>query len=96
MSVSSLSWMHLHMCKRVSLTWFWQPTRMLSTFLILSPDRTVSSLHTSPARRQVVVSVHGLPGQACAPPLDRRHLLCVWDIWQPSGPQKVLVCESQV
>lgn len=42
------------------------------------------------------MSVHGLPDQACAPPLDHRHLLCVWDIWQPSGPQKVLVCESQV
>ncbi|KAK1335312.1 hypothetical protein QTO34_004897 [Cnephaeus nilssonii] len=68
----------------------------LNTSLPFLQHRTVSSLHTSPARRQVVVSVHGLPGQACAPPLDRRHLLCVWDIWQPSGPQKVLVCESQV
>ncbi|XP_036284770.1 cytoplasmic dynein 2 intermediate chain 1 isoform X1 [Pipistrellus kuhlii] len=68
----------------------------LNTSLPFLQYRKVSSLHTSPARRQVVVSVHGLPGQACAPPLDRRHLLCVWDIWQPSGPQKVLVCESQV
>ncbi|ELK37998.1 WD repeat-containing protein 60 [Myotis davidii] len=67
----------------------------LNTSLPFLQHRNVSSLHTSPARRQVV-SVHGLPDQACVPLLDRRHLLCVWDIWQPSGPQKVLVCESQV
>ncbi|XP_059567282.1 cytoplasmic dynein 2 intermediate chain 1 isoform X6 [Myotis daubentonii] len=67
----------------------------LNTSLPFLQHRSVSSLHASPAQRQVV-SVHGLPDQACAPPLDRRHLLCVWDIWQPSGPQKVLVCESQV
>lgn len=47
-------------------------------------------------QRQTVVSVHGLPGAAFAPALDGRYVLCVWDIWQPSGPQKVLICESEV
>lgn len=64
--------------------------------LSVSADRTVSCLHASRAQRRTVVSVHGLPRKACAAPLDGRHLLCVWDIRQPSGPQKVLVCEPQV
>lgn len=43
-----------------------------------------------------MVSVHGLPETAPASPLDSRFVLCVWDVWRPSGPQKVLVCESEV
>ncbi|KAK7801100.1 hypothetical protein U0070_022763 [Myodes glareolus] len=58
--------------------------------------RKVSCLHASRVQRQTVVSVHDLPEKAFAPSLDSRHLLCVWDIWQPSGPQKVLICESKV
>ncbi|XP_045876253.1 cytoplasmic dynein 2 intermediate chain 1 isoform X1 [Meles meles] len=59
-------------------------------------NRTVLCLCASRGQRQMVVSVHGLPGAPFAPALDNRHVLCVWDIWQPSGPQKVLVCESKV
>lgn len=43
-----------------------------------------------------MVSVHDLPEKAFVPLLDSKYVLCVWDIWQPSGPQKVLICESQV
>ncbi|XP_054430747.1 cytoplasmic dynein 2 intermediate chain 1 isoform X2 [Pteronotus mesoamericanus] len=68
----------------------------LNTSLPFLQHREVSCLHASQAQRQTVVSVHGLPGKACAPPLDSRCVLCVWDLWQPSAPQKVLVCESQV
>lgn len=67
-----------------------------SLFLVLSSDRSVSCLHTCQAQRRTLVSVHGLPGKALAPLLDHRHVLCVWDVRQPSGPQKVLVCESKV
>lgn len=42
------------------------------------------------------MSVHGLPGKAVSPLLDSRYVLCVWDIWQPSGPQKTLISESEV
>ncbi|EHB08753.1 WD repeat-containing protein 60 [Heterocephalus glaber] len=63
---------------------------------IVSGDRKVSCLHASQVQRQTVVSVHDLPGKAFAQPLDHRYILCVWDIWQPSGPQKVLICESKV
>lgn len=67
-----------------------------SLFLVLSSDRSVSCLHACQAQRRTLVSVHGLPGKALVPLLDHRHVLCVWDVRQPSGPQKVLVCESKV
>ncbi|KAM5302622.1 cytoplasmic dynein 2 intermediate chain 1 isoform 2-T2 [Glossophaga mutica] len=68
----------------------------LNTSLPFLQHRNVSCLHASRVQRRTVVSVHGPPGKAFAAPLDGRHVLCVWDIRQPSGPQKVLVCESQV
>ncbi|EPY89240.1 WD repeat-containing protein 60 [Camelus ferus] len=67
-----------------------------NTGLLFLQNRRVTCVHASQAQRRTVVSVHGLPGKAAAPLLDSRHLLCVWDIWQPSGPQKVLLCESEV
>ncbi|XP_068828855.1 cytoplasmic dynein 2 intermediate chain 1 [Capricornis sumatraensis] len=68
----------------------------LGTSLPFLQDRRVSCLHACQAQRRTVVSVHGLPGKALVPLLDHRHVLCVWDVRQPSGPQKVLVCESKV
>ncbi|XP_052040801.1 cytoplasmic dynein 2 intermediate chain 1 isoform X2 [Apodemus sylvaticus] len=68
----------------------------LNTSLPFLQSRKVSCLHASRIQRQTVVSVHDLPEKPFAPSLDSRHLLCVWDIWQPSGPQKVLICESKV
>uniref|UniRef100_A0A8C0SSQ8 Cytoplasmic dynein 2 intermediate chain 1 n=1 Tax=Canis lupus familiaris TaxID=9615 RepID=A0A8C0SSQ8_CANLF len=68
----------------------------LNTSLPFLQDREVSCLCASQVQRQMVVSVHGLPAAAFAPALDSRHVLCVWDIRQPSGPQKVLLCESKV
>ncbi|GAB1297869.1 Cytoplasmic dynein 2 intermediate chain 1 [Apodemus speciosus] len=65
----------------------------LNTSLSFLQSRKVSCLHASRIQRQTVVSVHDLPEKPFAPSLDSRHLLCVWDIWQPSGPQKVLICE---
>ncbi|KAM4874645.1 cytoplasmic dynein 2 intermediate chain 1 isoform 2-T2 [Thomomys bottae] len=68
----------------------------LNTDLLFLQNRKVLCLHASQVQRQTVVSVHDLPGKTFSPPLDNRFLLCVWDIWQPSGPQKVLICESKV
>uniref|UniRef100_A0A8C2QF71 Cytoplasmic dynein 2 intermediate chain 1 n=1 Tax=Cricetulus griseus TaxID=10029 RepID=A0A8C2QF71_CRIGR len=68
----------------------------LNTNLPFLQGRKVFCLHASRVQRQTVVSVHDLPEEPFAPSLDSRHLLCVWDIWQPSGPQKVLICESKV
>ncbi|XP_008065338.1 WD repeat-containing protein 60 [Carlito syrichta] len=68
----------------------------LNTSLPFLQNRKVSCLHASCIQRQTVVSVHGLPEKAFSLLLDSRHILCVWDIWQPLGPQKVLICESKV
>ncbi|KAM7323755.1 hypothetical protein ACRRTK_017861 [Alexandromys fortis] len=73
-----------------------ESSSQLNTNLPFLQGRKVSCLHASRVQRQTVVSVHDLPEKAFAPSLDSRHLLCVWDIWQPSGPQKVLICESKV
>ncbi|KAG8506105.1 WD repeat-containing protein 60 [Galemys pyrenaicus] len=68
----------------------------LNTSLPFLQGRAVNCLHASPVQQQTVVSVHGPPPRAPAHPLDSRCLLCVWDVWQPSAPQKILACESQV
>uniref|UniRef100_A0A8C9AK36 Cytoplasmic dynein 2 intermediate chain 1 n=1 Tax=Prolemur simus TaxID=1328070 RepID=A0A8C9AK36_PROSS len=73
-----------------------ESSSQLNTNLPFLQNRKVSCLHVSRAQRQTVVSVHDLPKKAFAPQLDGRYILCVWDIWQPSGPQKVLICESKV
>ncbi|ELK19037.1 WD repeat-containing protein 60 [Pteropus alecto] len=75
---------------------FCDSATQLNTSLPFLQHRKVSCLHASRVQGQTVVSVHGLPGTAPASLLDSRYVLCVWDIWQPSGPQKILVCESEV
>uniref|UniRef100_A0A2K5YVN4 Cytoplasmic dynein 2 intermediate chain 1 n=1 Tax=Mandrillus leucophaeus TaxID=9568 RepID=A0A2K5YVN4_MANLE len=75
---------------------FSDSSSQLNTSLPFLQNRKVSSLHASRVQRQMVVSVHDLPEKAFVPLLDSKYVLCVWDIWQPSGPQKVLICESQV
>lgn len=64
--------------------------------LYVSLDRKVSCLHISQAQRQALLSVHGLPEKPVDPLLDRKYIICVWNVWQPSNPQKILFCESQV
>ncbi|XP_028345289.1 cytoplasmic dynein 2 intermediate chain 1 isoform X3 [Physeter macrocephalus] len=93
---------------RVALEPIWTPraqdctlrfsdsSAQLNTSLPFLQNRRVSYLHASQVQRRMVVSVHGRAGKAFAPLLDGRYVLCVWDIWQPSGPQKVLICESKV
>ncbi|XP_043917959.1 cytoplasmic dynein 2 intermediate chain 1 [Protopterus annectens] len=59
-------------------------------------DREVHSLSLSLVQRQTIISVHGLPRKPSAVRLDSKFILCVWNIWEPSSPQKVLICESEV
>lgn len=75
---------------------FSDSSSQLNTQLPFLQNRKVSGLHASQVQRQTVVSVHDLPEKEFVHPLDGRYILCVWDIWQPSGPQKVLICESKV
>lgn len=59
-------------------------------------DRKISCLYVSQVQRQALLSVHGLPEKAGAALLNRKSIICVWNIWQPSSPQKVLICDSEV
>ncbi|XP_071417520.1 cytoplasmic dynein 2 intermediate chain 1 isoform X2 [Pithys albifrons albifrons] len=59
-------------------------------------DRKISCLHVSQVQRQTLLSVHGLPQKAGGDLLNRKSLICVWNIWQPSSPQKVLIADSEV
>lgn len=58
--------------------------------------RKISCLYVSQVQRQTLLSVHGLPEKADVGLLSRKSLICVWNIWQPSSPQKVLICDSEV
>ncbi|XP_058663961.1 cytoplasmic dynein 2 intermediate chain 1 isoform X1 [Ammospiza caudacuta] len=58
--------------------------------------RKISCLYVSQVQRQTMLSAHGLPGKAGVGLLSRKSLICVWNIWQPSSPQKVLICDSEV
>ncbi|XP_041899495.1 cytoplasmic dynein 2 intermediate chain 1 [Corvus kubaryi] len=59
-------------------------------------DRKIPCLYVSQVQRQALLSVHGLPEKAGVGLLSRKSLICVWNIWQPSSPQKVLICDSEV
>ncbi|KAL9868500.1 cytoplasmic dynein 2 intermediate chain 1 [Geothlypis trichas] len=58
--------------------------------------RKIPCLYVSSVQRQTLLSAHGLPEKAGVGLLSRKSLICVWNIWQPSSPQKVLICDSEV
>ncbi|KAM7072505.1 cytoplasmic dynein 2 intermediate chain 1 [Acridotheres tristis] len=58
--------------------------------------RKIPCLYVSQVQRQTLLSAHGLPEKAGVDLLSRKSLICVWNIWQPSSPQKVLICDSEV
>ncbi|XP_034985670.2 cytoplasmic dynein 2 intermediate chain 1 [Zootoca vivipara] len=68
----------------------------LNTNLPFLNGRRVSCLHISQGQRQALLSVHGFPEKSNDLPLDSKYIICVWNVWQPSSPQKLLFCESQV
>ncbi|XP_075406276.1 cytoplasmic dynein 2 intermediate chain 1 isoform X2 [Tenrec ecaudatus] len=75
---------------------FSDSSSQLNTSLPFLQNRKVSCLHASQVQRQTMVSVHDLPEKTFSDQLDQRYILCIWDIWQPSSPQKVLICDSKV
>ncbi|KAM6216185.1 cytoplasmic dynein 2 intermediate chain 1 [Rhynchocyon petersi] len=75
---------------------FSDSSTQLNTSLPFLQNRKIYYLHACQVQRHLIVSVHDLPEKAFSNQLDRRYILCVWDIWQPSSPQKVLICESKV
>ncbi|XP_019731613.1 LOW QUALITY PROTEIN: WD repeat-containing protein 60 [Hippocampus comes] len=69
----------------------------LNTDLPFLRGRTISQVLFSQAQRHTLLSVHKPPTS----PVDivQHHdctTICVWNMWEPSRPQKILLCESEV
>ncbi|XP_056375524.1 cytoplasmic dynein 2 intermediate chain 1 isoform X2 [Hyla sarda] len=68
----------------------------LNTNLPFLQGRSVYQLQFSEAQRHLLLTVHGLGNSTGSTSLWEKNIICVWNIWQPSTPQKILVCESEV
>ncbi|XP_069770822.1 cytoplasmic dynein 2 intermediate chain 1 isoform X2 [Narcine bancroftii] len=68
----------------------------LNTNLPFLNGREVLCLHFSQAQRQTLLSVHSFPKEPGVVKLVSNYIICIWNIWEPSFPQKVLICESEV
>ncbi|XP_049605847.1 cytoplasmic dynein 2 intermediate chain 1 [Syngnathus scovelli] len=59
--------------------------------------RAVSQVLFSQAQRHTLLSVHKPPA---SPDDAEQHrdctVICVWNMWEPSRPQKILLCDSEV
>lgn len=58
--------------------------------------RSVSLVHFSQVQRFTMMSVHSPTAKPSAVRLDSCTVVCIWSIWEPSRPQKVLIYESDV
>nr|XP_055062952.1 cytoplasmic dynein 2 intermediate chain 1 [Misgurnus anguillicaudatus] len=68
----------------------------LNTKLPFLHGRQVSLLQFSQVQRQTLLSVHPPSSKTSAVRLDSETVICVWNIWEPSRPQKILLYESEV
>ncbi|XP_055520578.1 cytoplasmic dynein 2 intermediate chain 1 isoform X3 [Leucoraja erinacea] len=68
----------------------------LNTKLPFLHGREVLYLHFSRVQRQILLSVHSLPKEPGLAQVASYYIICVWNIWEASFPQKVLICESEV
>ncbi|XP_034024059.1 WD repeat-containing protein 60 [Thalassophryne amazonica] len=56
----------------------------------------ISLLHFSQFQKQTMLSVHKPSSTTSTVPFTNSTIICIWNIWEPSKPQKILVYESQV
>ncbi|XP_059182754.1 cytoplasmic dynein 2 intermediate chain 1 isoform X2 [Centropristis striata] len=68
----------------------------LNTKLPFLYGRPISLVHFSQVQRHTMISVHSPTTKPSAVRLDSYTIICIWNIWEPSKPQKVLVYESEV
>ncbi|XP_075068209.1 cytoplasmic dynein 2 intermediate chain 1 [Mixophyes fleayi] len=68
----------------------------LNTNLPFLQGREVYQLQFSEAQRHLLLTVHGLCIHSDSAALSETFIICVWNIWQPSTPQKILICQSEV
>ncbi|XP_039899728.1 cytoplasmic dynein 2 intermediate chain 1 isoform X2 [Simochromis diagramma] len=59
-------------------------------------DRQISMLHFSQVQKHTMLSVHMPTTKPSAKHLDSCTIICIWNIWEPSRPQKILVYESEI
>ncbi|XP_041099576.1 cytoplasmic dynein 2 intermediate chain 1-like isoform X2 [Polyodon spathula] len=69
---------------------------LLNTNLPFLLGREVCGLHFSQIQRQTMLSVHSPSRKPSAVRLDSKSIVCVWNIWEPSNPHRVLICESEI
>ncbi|XP_053715512.1 cytoplasmic dynein 2 intermediate chain 1 isoform X1 [Synchiropus splendidus] len=68
----------------------------LNTQLPFLHGRHISLIHFSKDQRHMMVSVHKPGSEHSTSHLDSCTIMCIWNIWEPSRPQKILVYESEV
>uniref|UniRef100_UPI0037E9570D cytoplasmic dynein 2 intermediate chain 1 n=1 Tax=Semicossyphus pulcher TaxID=241346 RepID=UPI0037E9570D len=68
----------------------------LNTKLPFLYGRHISLVHFSQVQRHTMMSVHDPTTKPSAVRLDSYTIICIWNIREPSRPQKVLVYESEV
>ncbi|XP_053485843.1 cytoplasmic dynein 2 intermediate chain 1 isoform X3 [Ictalurus furcatus] len=68
----------------------------LNTQLNFLQGRQVTLLHFSQTQTHTLLSVHSPHSGSSDVTLDSKTLMCVWNIWEPSTPQRILVCEAEV
>ncbi|XP_072234903.1 cytoplasmic dynein 2 intermediate chain 1 isoform X2 [Leuresthes tenuis] len=68
----------------------------LNTNLPFLYGRQISLVHFSEVQRHTMMSVHMPTAKPSAVRLDSCTIICIWNIWEPSRPQKILVYESEV
>ncbi|XP_058482767.1 cytoplasmic dynein 2 intermediate chain 1 isoform X1 [Solea solea] len=68
----------------------------LNTQLSFLYGRHISLVHFSQVQSHTMMSVHTPTTTPSAVRLDSCTIICIWNIWEPSRPQRVLVYESEV
>ncbi|XP_026148002.1 WD repeat-containing protein 60 isoform X2 [Mastacembelus armatus] len=68
----------------------------LNTKLPFLYGRHISQVHFSQVQRHTMMSVHNPTMKPSAVRLDSCTIICIWNIWEPSRPQKILVYESEI
>ncbi|KAK2859570.1 hypothetical protein Q5P01_004190 [Channa striata] len=75
---------------------FSEGSLQLNTKLPFLYGRHISLVHFSQVQRHTMMSVHMPTTKPGTGHLDRCSIICIWNIWEPSSPQKILVYESEV
>uniref|UniRef100_A0AAQ6IRZ2 WD repeat domain 60 n=1 Tax=Anabas testudineus TaxID=64144 RepID=A0AAQ6IRZ2_ANATE len=75
---------------------FSEGSLQLNTKLPFLYGRHVSLVQFSQVQRHTMMSVHAPTTKPSAVRLDSCTIICIWNIWEPSRPQKILLYESEV